>query len=932
MAFSPDGKTLAIIDYENQLRFWDIKDAIFKGTIQLDDSLSRMIYSPDGETIAGVSSEEIVLVDLKSKSTTVLKGHWKNIYSLAFSPDSKVLVTGANDATIRIWNLGTNKSSKPILAHEGSVTRVAFSPDGSHIASAGSYEDGTIALWDDSGKEVQRIQNAYENSVVGLQFSDDGKSLLCVNASAQFTIWDMGTETIIMDMVLAEPNDTTVNSTPENNCYFSWNRTENKNQIKVWRDLNLFQRAQKIRASNPEIVAAPQWDSQNLRFTNHLPKLELPIPDFFIKAVEFNREGRWLMIAGNYHNDGPRKGSYLLLWNAEEEKMVRIIPLGENNIERATFSPNGKYIATLTKTKGETVYEFSPSLNMINNINIYDASTGKLKRTFTEKYCHIYDFHFYPDGEKLIISFVSQEARVVSIESVTTGEVVHIFSSKNPFSFIGNEMGISPDGKRLAFVSQDSKVIVWNATTFRKLYSWRVKGDLARCAFSPDGQTLAVQVNNDKKGWSIILLNIQIGREITHWKGAGYGTKMKFTPDGENLFIGTDGLYDVLSGKRHAGTDVGDREFDISSDGKVLFISDLFSLLRVYIPDFRNDSFQKVAKLLRARGVDAKISRDQKKILQIKFDLNGRRSYRAFLALKDLNEPFELTLTDHSTLTDDKTLAIISSLRHLQGLSLDGERVTDLGLKQLQKLGHLRKLSLTHMNNITSEGWSVLASLNKLEEISLDSKNLTNDDLKYIGKLKNLQKLTINSWGFTGEGLSHLQGLDKLTELKLLYASLSKKGMMNLSALTQLKSLYVHDIHFASEGIKAIKKLTRLQKLNIESTKITDADLVHLKGLALQQLYLPRGITDMGLAHLSEMQFLTELHLRFHKEITDAGMPHLKNLRELEVLNLEYTKVTDLGLQSLNDLTKLRLLIPSEKMTIKALHSSQQKLPKLFLK
>jgi Leucine-rich repeat (LRR) protein len=80
----------------------------------------------------------------------------------------------------------------------------------------------------------------------------------------------------------------------------------------------------------------------------------------------------------------------------------------------------------------------------------------------------------------------------------------------------------------------------------------------------------------------------------------------------------------------------------------------------------------------------------------------------------------------------------------------------------------------------------------------------------------------------------------------------------------------------------------------IISDKITDADLVHLKGLAnLQSLTLFRlKITDAGLVHLKGMTKLETLSLELTK-ITESGLVHLKGLTELQTLKLDGTKVTD---------------------------------------
>ena len=112
-------------------------------------------FSPDGKILAygGHGDLGLKLFDVFNKQPiTTLKlgntvgtfGHIIN--SIAFSPDGKMVAGGNHDTTIELWNISSNKPIATLSGHTGYVNSVAFSPDGKQLAS-GSHDD-TVRLWD----------------------------------------------------------------------------------------------------------------------------------------------------------------------------------------------------------------------------------------------------------------------------------------------------------------------------------------------------------------------------------------------------------------------------------------------------------------------------------------------------------------------------------------------------------------------------------------------------------------------------------------------------------------------------------------------------------------------------------------------------------------------------------------------------------------
>ncbi|KFZ19736.1 hypothetical protein V501_00536 [Pseudogymnoascus sp. VKM F-4519 (FW-2642)] len=123
-----------------------------------------------------------------------LEGHSREVSSVAFSHDSKLLVSVSHDRTVKIWDTATGTLQQTLEGHSGSVSSVAFSHDSKLLASASA--DKTVKVWDAATGMLQRSLEGHSREVSSVAFSHDSKLLASASYDSTVKVWDVATGTL----------------------------------------------------------------------------------------------------------------------------------------------------------------------------------------------------------------------------------------------------------------------------------------------------------------------------------------------------------------------------------------------------------------------------------------------------------------------------------------------------------------------------------------------------------------------------------------------------------------------------------------------------------------------------------------------------------------------------------------------------------------
>jgi WD40 repeat protein len=495
VTFSPNGKYL-VTRYSNGTdRVWSVTSGREVVDLKHKREVVNVAFSPSDKYVAMASRDAggtvRVLEATSGREVAIVKLGIGRVYPLAVSPDGKYIVTntsgstriwettsgrevvrvvGAGDAIFSpngkyvvtrtsaawVWEVTSGYEVARTMTHQDSVKAVVFSPDGKYLAT--TSEDKTAWVWSaTSGHKIARLK--HEDSVVSIAFSRDGEYLATASWDGTARVWETTSGREITRIITEEAatlstlkkfRQTSGNDfSYENTIAFS---PDGKYLVKVCLDKTV--RMWEVSS-----------DREVMRLKNDAPDIvklnKLDPPN--LSAVTFSPDGRYLATITNGYRKSKqawsdsKAASSVRVWEVNNGWEVTRMNYDSEHVKTITFSPDGSYLATATSSDGKSFPD--------SNVSLWETTSGRK----ISQMQHIEDAEyrtgypnevktiaFSPDG-RYLAGTGSNKGKSIWVWEATSGRGVAYMSDEDSV----NAIAFSPDGKYLATASNEKIARVW---------------------------------------------------------------------------------------------------------------------------------------------------------------------------------------------------------------------------------------------------------------------------------------------------------------------------------------------------------------------------------------------------------------------------------------------------------------------------------------
>jgi WD40 repeat protein len=438
------------------------------------------------------------------------------VTTVAYSADGSRFVTASLDRTARVWDAATGQPMGAPMKHVDAVRTASFNADGSRVVTGS--DDGTARIWDAATGEPVGKPLRHDGPVHGARFNGDGSHVVTASANKTARVWDAATGALVRSMQLPtalwlasfSPDGRYVVTVSDDTTVRIWNastgtlNSEIPHQGRAWYATFSPDGTRVVTAS--EDKTARVWSLPGFK---HVDKMMHH--DGALITARFSPDGRRIVTAS--------RDNTARIWDAETGEPVGDPMRHTGPVMSASFSADGQLVVTASDDRTARTWDAETG-NPLGEPMRHAA--GVISASFSRDRSHVITAardgrtHVWEDGTNRFlagpmmhagsvrsISYSPDGTRVVTASEDGTARIWNA-ESGDPIgapmrhSTVVYTAEFSPDGSRVVTASADRTARVWDAGNGKPLsIPMRHNAEVLFAHFLADGKRIVTRSSND---------------------------------------------------------------------------------------------------------------------------------------------------------------------------------------------------------------------------------------------------------------------------------------------------------------------------------------------------------------------------------------------------------------------------------------------------